>query len=243
MLDTHTEHNTKSKLGGYKSTSTICFLFSFVLYILTLFYLLIALSCNAIMGFFSLPDFSITIGPSPKKVTKKSNPQFLDEIAKQRMHKTSPHIAWKKSLTLVATNDCWKYYGINIWMQRCKDSKTNNPFWKFGVTRDNEVEPTTNTFTCNLMPRKQPCDFDHLLNVHNDVLRELVWHRESEKCDCDFEWMSRRQTEQKTLRMCAGTPESMKSIWRLMNEHDRLCTCGCFGAPKDEQSWELVQKQ
>lgn len=239
MLDTHTaEHNTKSKLGRYKSMSTICFLSSLVLYVLTSSYLLIALSCNAIMGFFSLPDFSITIGPPPKKATKKSNPQFLDEIAKQRMHRKIP-LRSQRLLTKVATNDCWKYYGTNIWMRRCKNPKTNHPFWMFGVTRDNDAEPTTNTYTCNLMPRKQPFDFDHLLQIHNDILRELVWHREQAKCDCDFGWMVRQKTEQKTLRLCFS-PNIRALMREMMDEHDELCSCGCFGTSKDEQSREII---
>ncbi|KAG9526670.1 hypothetical protein KCV07_g338, partial [Aureobasidium melanogenum] len=176
------------------------------------------------MGFFTLPDFSITIGPSPKKATK-SNPQFLDEISKQ------------------PTDNCWKYYGKNTWMRRCKDPKTDRPFWMFGVTRDNDAEPTTNNFTCNIKPRKQPCDLDHLQDILYDIVWELARHREESKCHCDIEWMIRRQTQQKTLRTCAGTSPAMKSIWELMNQHDRLCSCGCFRQSKDEQSLELIQKQ
>lgn len=92
------------------------------------------------------------------------------------------------------------------------------------------------------MPRKQPCDFDRLLFIHNDIVKELVRHRNDFKCDCDFGWMLRSKTEQKTLRLC-GNYRGEAFMREKMNEHDELCSCGCFDTSKDEQSWEMIQKQ
>lgn len=130
---------------------------------------------------------------------------------------------------------------MNVWMRRCKDPKTDHPFWMWGVAKDDEAEPTTNTFTCDLKPRKQPSDFERLNQISFEIMWQLAKHQEQAKCDCDIEWMIRRETKQKTLRVYARTPDSMITIWELMDQHDRLCSCGCFRQSKDEQSWEMSQ--
>jgi hypothetical protein len=110
----------------------------------------------------------------------------------------------------------WHQYG---WKKSCdkghKDCKNQEPVV---------------LFTCKMISKKSG-DFNNIDKMCRNIIMTFLNHRNEMHCDCNLEYIT-KGTAQRNSNICENRD---KAVFKAIEKHDKICTCGAFEFVQQEK--------
>lgn len=134
----------------------------------------------------------------------------------------------------------WDYHSRrdshSYWTRKIPHDKDD--YWlQCGVSRHFDTQSPDCQFTCKMMPTHDHGMIEFTLSRLEECCERIArslqaHHNESNHhtCRCDFKYI-RTGGDGKAAMCHQGSKHYAKAVWSGMEEHDKLCRCGCFDCP------------
>lgn len=135
-------------------------------------------------------------------------------------------------------NGEWVFGPDGFWL-RTQTDHGGRKIIEFGVGPSNWIGPDVSFCCTSVIPAQNSAERSSLENVCRSVVSGLAGHRRLRgwRCNCDFALFGDRFTLALPKRKyCCSLSLRGRSVRAAMLQHDKLCSCGCFGEVLDEKT-------